>query len=361
MSLFEIAYFVVGFVALIGGADVFVRGASAIAIDLRISPVIVGLTVVAFGTSAPELAVTLESVAEGRVDVAVGNVLGSNIANILVILGLSAMLSPISIHSSFLRFEIPLLIFVSFMFWMCASDGSITRLEGGFLFGGAIAYTLNTVRNVLKERSREKRSKDDSTETNAGQLTLSGVVRNMLLIGIGFVLLVVGSKGIVSGAVKIAVLAGMDELVVGLTIVAIGTSLPEIAMSIIASRKNEGDMAIGNVVGSNMFNILVVIGLGALFSTEGLAVSRGALSFDFPFMCAVAVGLLPAAFSGSRIDRREGLLFLGFYIAYTIYLILDAQGHAVVPEFTVFTFYFCGPLAILALGVSAWRSFRSAS
>jgi cation:H+ antiporter len=351
----EITFFILGFVGLIGGAEIFVKGASAIAGDLRISPVVIGLTVVAFGTSAPELAVTLEGVYTGNVDVAVGNVLGSNIANILVIVGLCALAKPLAVHWQFIRFEIPFLIAITLAFWALSADGMISVVEGWFMFASAVGYTVYTVRNALRERREKKRQETEDDGHEARQMTIGGVVRNMLLIIAGFVLLVVGSKGIVAGAVQIATLAGMDQLAVGLTIVAIGTSLPEVAMSVAASRKDEGEMIIGNVVGSNLFNILVVAGLGAALSFKGLPVTSSAMNFDFPFMCAVTIGLLPAAFAGGQINRWEGVLFLGFYVAYTIYLVLDARGHPAVPTFTLITFYIGGPLALLAIVITAVR------
>ena len=316
--------FIIGLVALIVGAELLVHGAARLAVGFGISPLVVGLTVVAFGTSSPELAVSVGAALSGQADIALGNVIGSNIFNVLFILGVSALIGALVVAQQLVRLDVPLMIGVSFLLLLLGLDGRIGRLDGLLLFAGIVVYTVFAVYQSRKE-SKPVEAEYDHEYGQDGRMGLWRVLRNVGLVIVGLLLLVVGARWLVDGAVSIARALELSELVIGLTIVAVGTSLPEVATSVIASLRGERDIAVGNIVGSNLFNIMAVLGLSAAVGAErrGRA-GRRRCSFDIPFMIAVAVACLPIFFTGNRIARWEGALFLAYYVAYTIYVILDA-------------------------------------
>lgn len=341
---------------LIGGAELLVRGASRLARAAGISPLVVGLTIVAFGTSSPELAVTIGAAWSGRAEVALGNVVGSNILNVLLILGLSAAVAPLAVSRQLVRLDVPLVIGASLLVLVLGLDGRIGRWDGLGLFASVVIYT-----SVLVWRSRQKPSGRAEPEAPSPGRDRRRWVRDALFTGIGLALLVVGAQWLVDAAVTTAKALRMSELVIGLTIVAAGTSLPEVATSVVASLRGERDIAVGNVVGSNLFNLLAVLGAGSAVSPEGIPVPPGALTFDIPVMIAVAVAMLPVFFTGYTIARWEGLMFLGYYVAYTIYLILDATDHAAVPALRTAMTAFVLPLTAVTLVVLAARALRRGS
>jgi cation:H+ antiporter len=307
--------------------------------------------VVAFGTSSPELAVSIQSSLAGQVDIAVGNVVGSNIFNILLILGISAVITPLIVQQQLIRLDVPLMIGLSFAFYLMALNGVIGRLEGLLLFAGIIAYTFFLIRQSRREAKavEEEYSQEYAAKAETGWKPW---VVNLGLVGIGLTLLVLGSNWLVDSAISIARWLGLSELIIGLTIVAAGTSMPEVATSITAAVKGERDIAVGNVVGSNIFNILSVLGLTAIVAPNGVPVSLAAEAFDIPVMLAVAVLALPIFFTGNRIERWEGWLFLFYYVAYTAYLILDAAQHDALPLLNNVLLYGIIPLTVLTLAVS---------
>ena len=316
-----------GLVALVAGGELLVRGASRLAALVGLSPLVIGLTVVAFGTSAPELAVSVSSALSGRADIAVGNVVGSNIFNVLFILGASALIVPLAVNSTLIRSDVPLMIAASLLAAALCLDESVSRVEGGLLFAGLVVYTASCVTAGRRESSSGQ-SRQQPPDAGSTELVPPGEthsrLRNVLLILAGLVLLVLGSEWLVAAATTLARQMGISELVIGLTIVAAGTSLPEVATSIVAALKGERDIAVGNVVGSNLFNILGVLGLAAALSPGGIAVSVQALTFDIPVMIASAVACFLVCLSGREISRFEGALLLGSYIAYTGMLISRA-------------------------------------
>ena len=340
---------VVGGVLLIAGAELLVRGASRLAIAAGISPLVVGLTVVAFGTSSPELAVTVSSAMAGEADVALGNVVGSNIFNVLFILGVSALIAPLVVAQQLVRFDVPIMIGTSLLALLLALDGRLGRIDGVVLFAGIVAYTGI----LLRQSRRESPAVQVEYENAYGQprQRRSSMIGNVFLVLIGLGLLVVGARWLVGAAVDVATALGVSELVVGLTIVAAGTSLPEVATSILATLRGERDIAVGNVIGSNIFNLLAVLGLGSMAAQDGLPVSPGALAFDFPVMIGVAVATLPIFFTGYRIARWEGAVFLGYYVAYTAFLVLDAAEHDALPALRAALGWFVIPLTVLTLAV----------
>lgn len=316
---------VVGLVLLVVGAELLVRGASQMALAVGISPLVIGLTVVAFGTSAPEMAVSVVSGLGGQSNIALGNVVGSNIFNVLLILGVSALVAPLAVAQNLIKLDVPVMIAVSILAFLFGLNGTIGRLEGVLLFTGIIAYTAFLVRQSRRETQAvqaEYAQEYGAKEPRSGK----ALIRDVLLILAGLGLLVLGSKWLVDGAVAIAQKLGVSDLVIGLTIVAAGTSLPELATSVVASIRGERDIAVGNVIGSNIFNILAVLGLSGIVSPSGIAVSSQVLYFDLPVMVVTAAACLPIFFTGSRISRGEGMLFLGGYLAYTAFLIATAMG-----------------------------------
>lgn len=317
------ALLIAGFVLLIIGAESLVRGASKLAAAVGISPLVIGLTVVAFGTSAPEMAVTTISGLAGQTNIALGNVIGSNIFNIFLILGISALVAPLTVSMQLIRLDVPLMIGASLLVYLFALNGVIGRPEGIILFACIIAYTGFLIRQSRRENKAvqaDYEQKYGSKEPRSMNVLFKGT--GLLLVGLG--LLVPGSQWLVAGAVSIAQKLGVSEMVIGLTIVAVGTSLPELATSVVATIRGARDIAVGNVVGSCLFNLLAVMGLAGIVSPGGIAVSLQALHVDLPVMIFTAVLCLPIFFTGKRISRMEGALFLCGYIAYTAWLILTA-------------------------------------
>ncbi len=323
MSLVTAVLFVAGLVLLVGGAEVMVRGASRLATTLGISPLVVGLTVVAFGTSSPELAVGVASAVGGNADIALGNVVGSNIANILLVLGLAALVMPVTTGIRIVRREVPIMIAASLALWLMAAAGSIGRLEGVLLLAAILAYTIYLVRASRQETAYIRAEFSGEYGDGHGPRV---VATNLVLAIVGLAMLLLGAQWIVDGAVAFATSLGIPELIVGLTIVAIGTSLPEIATSVLAGLRGHRDIAVGNVVGSCIFNILMVLGASALVSPQPIAVSPTMLSVDLPLMVASALACLPILYTGQVVSRREGALLLGVYVLYLAYLVLVATG-----------------------------------
>ena len=346
----------VGCVLLISGAELLVRAASRLAVLFGISPLVVGLTVVAFGTGSPELAVSMQSAWTGRPDIAVGNIVGSNTLNVLLVLGLAALIAPLQVSRQLVRLDVPLMIVVSLVFYLFAADGTIGRMEGLLLFCGLVVYTVFAIRKSRREISQPSGSDAPAMSEARSRHALIPSLGDVLLVMAGFGLLVLGAYWIVAGAVAVAHVLGVSELVIGLTIVAVGTSLPEIAATVVAGLRGERDMAVGNVVGSNLFNILAVIGLSSLVSPVGLHVPRAALRVDIPIMVAAAIACLPIFLTGHRIDRWEGGLFLGYYFAYTIYLFLYATAHDALPAFSGLMLGFVLPLTVVTIGILLWRT-----
>lgn len=348
--------FLAGIVLLVAGAEALVRGASRLAAAVGISPLVIGLTVVAFGTSSPELAVTLFAGWSGSPDIALGNVVGSNIFNVLFILGLSGLIAPLVVSQRLVRLEVPLTIGASVLLFALALDGRIGRLDGLVLFLGIVGYTFFVLRQSLKETA-EVRSEYEREFGRRPRPSRQWIVNSGLVV-IGLAMLVAGSRWLVGGAVAVARVMGLSELVIALTIVAAGTSLPEAAASVVAAVRGERDIAVGNVVGSSLFNVLAILGLSALLVPDGIPVAPAALSFDIPVMIAVGVACLPIFFTGYRIARWEGLLFLMYYGCYTLYLILDASRHDTLPAFSAVMVIFILPLTVVTLAVLAIRAWR---
>jgi len=335
---------------LVAGAELLVRGASRLAAYIGIPPLIIGLTVVAYGTSSPELAVSVQSGLQGNADIAVGNVVGSNIFNVMFILGISAMISPLIVSRQLIKLDVPLMILVSIIALLFGMNGMLSRFEGLILVLGIIIYTFFL---TLQARKEKKTATDEFTNEYAhkGSRTPIQWSLNFILIAIGLAMLVYGSQMLVEGSISLARIMGVSDIVIGLTIVAAGTSLPEVATSVIASIKGERDIAVGNVVGSNIFNILGVLGLTALVAPAGVPVATSMLTFDIPVMLVVAIACLPIFFTGGVISRWEGFLFFGYYICYTLYLILRSANHDMLPLFSSIFSIFVIPITVLTFAI----------
>jgi len=350
---------IAGLILLIVGAELLVKGASRLASVIGISPLIIGLTVVAFGTSSPEMAVSVMSGLAGEADVALGNVVGSNIFNVLFILGISALIIPLRVSLQLIRLDVPLMIAVSILIFILAWDGLIGRLDGGLLFLGIVAYTLFLIyQNQKENQSLQNLSDEQSQEVKQEKRhTATQWIIDIGFIILGLALLVLGSQWLVDSAIAIAKYLNVNELIIGLTIIAAGTSLPEVATSVIASIRGERDIAVGNVVGSNIFNILAVLGISSMVSPNGIEVVKSVLVFDIPIMIAVAIACLPVFFTGNIISRWEGAFFLGYYIAYTSYLVLVAMQHQSAEMFQVAMVFFVIPLTVVTLIIFTVRTF----
>ena len=349
--------FFVGLGLLVLGAGTLVKGAARLAAAAGVSALVIGLTVVAFGTSAPELAVSVQSAWQGQADMAVGNVIGSNICNVLLILGVSAAITPLVVAQQLVRRDVPILIVLSGAFWWLARDGALSRTDGVLLVATLVAYTAWIVRVSRRETRAVQAEYEAEYATPADRR--SPVLLDLALIAAGLAMLVVGSNWLVDGAVAFAHWWGVRDVVVSLTVVAIGTSLPELATSVIAALRGERDIAVGNVVGSNVFNLLSVLGLSSTAAPAGLVVTPSMLAFDIPVMIAVAFACLPFFARGYTIPRWQGVLFLLYYGAYLTYLALAETDRDAQQRLSTAMLEFVIPLTVLTLAVVAWRVLRS--
>lgn len=346
--------FLGGLALLVGGAELLVRGASRLAAHFGIPPLVIGLTVVSLGTSSPEIAVSVSSALGGSADLAVGNVVGSNIANVLLILGLSAVITPLVVTSRLIRIDVPIMIGASALVLALALNGLLGRGEGVLLLALFGLYALFLVR--FAGRASPQVQAEFGQEFGPSP---PGPFRYGVAVVTGLVLLLVGSGLLLDSAVDVAIRMGISELVIGLTLIAAGTSMPEIATSVLAAIRQERDIAVGNVVGSNILNLLIVLGLSAAVAPDGIAVPVGALDFDLPFMVVVAVACLPIFVTGSLIARWEGALFLGYYAAYLTYLLLKAAEHDALAPFSAVMAWFVVPLTVITLATLAVRAWRA--
>ncbi|EKV00607.1 K+dependent Na+ exchanger related-protein [Leptolyngbya sp. PCC 7375] len=353
-------FLILGIVFLVVGADFLVRGASNLAAMVRISPLVIGLTVVAFGTSAPELAVSLHASFNDQTQLAVGNVVGSNICNVLLILGASALVAPLVVAQQLIRLDVPIMIGVSGLVFLFSLDGFIDTSDGVVLVLGGLSYTFFLLFQSRREQNPEVQD-EYAQEYGPREFAWSKVGIEFLAFLGGMACLVVGSQLLVRGAVTIAEALEVNPLIIGLTIVAFGTSLPELATSIVASLRGERDIAVGNVVGSNIFNILVVLGVTSALSPNGIAIEPSVLAFDIPVMIGVAIMCFPICFNDNLVSRWEGVLLLTYYLAYTLYLVMKSTEHGSTVMFGSALKYVIVPLTILGLMAITLRSRMSSS
>lgn len=310
---------VVGLVLLVVGADLLIKGAARLASNFGVPALVIGLTVVAFGTSAPELAVSVKAAYAGQAELAIANAVGSNIFNVLVILGIAAMISPLIISHQLIRQDVPIMVGVTVVAVIMTQDGNINKWEAAILALGLVSYTW-----FLFYQGKQKGV--DVSDGEVEEMLKANVPmwQNILLVIGGLVLLVMGARWLVQSAVELATAWGVNEAVIGLTIVAAGTSLPEVVTSVVATIRGQRDIAVGNVVGSNIFNILCVLGISGLVSPMPLLAGEQLATIDIPVMLAVAALCVPVFFIGSVLNRIEGFLFLMLYVAYVWILIAMA-------------------------------------
>jgi cation:H+ antiporter len=348
--------FLAGLVGLVAGAELLVRGASKLALSFGISPLVVGLTIVAFGTSAPEMAVSVGAVLGGQNDIAIGNVVGSNIFNVLFILGISALITPLVVNIQLIRQEVPIMLGASLLLLIFALDGQIGVFDGAMLFALLLVYTVFL---IVQSRSETQSANDEyaaefKPAEKGGWDERLPVQLGLILIGLAF--LVLGSHWLVTAAVVFAKALGVSDVVIALTIVAAGTSMPEVATSVMAAIKGERDIAVGNVVGSSTFNILGCVGLsGMAAGASGLVIPASVMQFDIWVMLAVALACLPVFMTGREIARWEGGVFLFYYVAYVGYLVLLAQQHPSLGGLAFLMTSFALPLTVIAMVVAMVR------
>lgn len=310
----SITLLILSLVALYIGADWLVKGSSALAFKARITPLVVGLTVVAFGTSAPELVVSLNATLNGQGDIAIGNIVGSNIFNIGIILGISAIVYPLQAKQQLTKIDIPIMLFATILLTIFFWNGSLGRLEGGIFFTGIVAYTLFSL-----YYSRKKEQKKEENDEELQEQPNPWYIDTAYIVG-GLIILLFASQLLVKNAISIAQTMGVSEAVIGLTIVAAGTSMPELATSVVAAMKKSPEIAIGNIVGSNIFNILAISGLSSLIHPIH---AENVNYIDLLVMLGISLLLLPLVRSGMTITRAEGIGLVIVYILYTLWLLRE--------------------------------------
>jgi cation:H+ antiporter len=322
----DVVWFLVGLTALVVGAEVMVRGSVEVAARLGISPIVIGLTVVSIGTSMPELAIGVTSTREGSGALAVGNIAGTNVVNLLLILGLSALMVPLAMQARTLRFELPVMAAAAVAMWVLAADGTLSRTDGVILLAGAIGYVVALIR-VTRRESRVVVGEfaDAISAGDRGDAATSGrrpmaLYAAMMLVGIAIVVL--GADWLVDGAVGLARGFGVSDALIGLTVVAIGTSAPELVTTVVSTIRGDRDVAIGNLMGSSIFNILLILGITCLVPVHGLALPDILVRIDIPIMVAAALICVPVFISGRRVSRGEGGAMVAAYLVYLGYLLV---------------------------------------
>lgn len=323
MMLSNVLTFLFGLIVITVGAEILLKGASKIASLLNIRPIVIGLTVVSVGTSLPELAVGLTAIGEGAGDIAVGNIAGTNIVNILFILGLSAAIRPLPLQMKSVKTELYTMIFAGILLFVLSLDGRLNTWDGLLMFILGIIYLIIIVRTSKNERafvqSEFKEEFEPSTTKEKADYKVWSW--NVMLLFCGIIATIYGAEKLVDGAVSIAQYFGMSDAVIGLTIIAIGTSAPELATTIVGTIRNERDVAIGNLLGSSIINIFIILGITSIFTSNGVNVSDDILWFDLPLVALVALVCYPVFRSDQMVSRREGILFVSLYLAYLSYLL----------------------------------------
>ena len=348
LSPWNLLQLLCGLVLLIAGAELLVRCAVRMAANLKVRPLLIGLTVVALGSSAPQLTVSLQAALSDSTDIAVGSVIGSNIFNILVTLGLSALIIPLRVSRQLVRLDIPLMILASGLVFALALNKQLDRLDGVILLGGLLIYLALLLRQ--SRHSGHHHSNHDLPRTSW--------LHNILLMLSALALLGLAGHLLLGAAVTVATELGLSERIIGLTIIAVSTSLPELATSLIAALRGQREIAVGNVIGSNVFNLLGVLGLTALVAPAPLSVSPNALAFDLPVMLGVAALCLPVFYTGYRVTRAEGLLFLGLYLAYGLHVVSFTTGMPLAGKLEHLMLLYVLPALLLFLLFSTLRAWR---
>lgn len=346
-----------GLILLVAGAELLVRAAVRLAARLHVRPLIIGLTIVALGSSAPQMAVSLQATLAENTDIAVGSVIGSSIFNILVTLGLSALIIPLRVSRQLVRLDIPLMIGASLLVFVLAYNEELTPVDGLILLAALLLY----LGLLLRQSRHSARPQAGADHTGQGLPPASSNppwVSSLLSMLLGLGLLAFAGHLLLQAAVEVASDLGLSERIIGLTVIAVGTSLPALATSLIAALRGQRDIAVGNVIGSNLFNLLGVLGFTALVAPMPLSVSPNALDFDLPVMLGVAVLCLPVFYSGYRVTRAEGLLFLGLYLAYGLHVVSFTTGMPLAGKLENLMLFFVLPALVAFLLFSSLRAWR---
>ncbi|WP_020401844.1 calcium/sodium antiporter [Gracilimonas tropica] len=322
-----VALFILGLVILIAGAELFLNSVDKFGLAWSVSPVVMGLTVVAFATGAPELAISLQAAADGKPDLVLGNILGSNIANILLILGIAGLVKPLKITNRIIKIDVPVVIGASVLLFILSLDGELAPLDGIIILAALMIYSIFVYRQIRQDQKNNQKNNEENPSKLDEPVNAWFYTKYILILLVGLVFIVLGSRWMVDSAVEIAGALGISELIIGLTIVSIGTSLPEVATSLSAVRHNDSDTAVANVMGSNLYNIFLTLGLTIVVAPGALSVSPDALKLDMPFMIIVALACLPLFWPGKVLGRAEAAGFLFYYAAYLTYLVFIAIGH----------------------------------
>ncbi|MGN8276326.1 calcium/sodium antiporter [Pseudomonas sp. SMV71] len=338
-----------GLLLLIAGAELLVRTAVGLAARLQVRPLIIGLSVVALGSSAPQMAVSLQATLAHNADIAVGSVIGSSIFNILVTLGLSALIIPLRVSRQLVRLDIPLMIGASLLVFVLAWNEELTRLDGVLLLMALAVYL-----GLLLRQSRHS-ARPHAVDVEGARASW---LKSLSMIVLGLAMLIFAGHLLLGAAVEVATDLGLSERIIGLTVVAVSTSLPELATSLIAALRGQRDIAVGNVIGSNLFNLLGVLGVTALAAPTPLSVSPNALDFDLPVMLGVAVLCLPVFYSGYRVTRAEGLLLLGLYLAYGLHVVSFTTGMPLAGRLEHLMLFYVLPTLLAFLLFSSLRAWR---
>ncbi|QRY50842.1 calcium/sodium antiporter [Mycolicibacterium septicum] len=322
----SVGWFVVGLVALAIGAEVMVRGGAQLASRLGISPMLVGLTVVSIGTSLPELAVGVTAALEDSGELAVGNIAGTNVVNILFILGLSALIRPLAIERRTLRFDLPVMAGAAVLLWVLAVNGVLSRLDGLILVCGAIVYTVVLIQMSRRESratvAEYAQAFPAAPEPGEATKRVGGkTVQHVAMTVTGIAVVILGAEWLVGGAVGIAREFGVSDALIGLTVVAIGTSAPELVTTIVSTVRGERDIAVGNLLGSSVYNILLILGITCLVPANGLALTHNLVWIDIPLMVAASLACIPIFVSGRRVHRAEGAAMVTAYLGYLVFLL----------------------------------------
>ena len=320
--LTALAWCAAGLAGLIAGAELVLHGGIQLAGRLGISPIVIGLTIVAVGTSAPELAVGIDAVLQGSGDIAVGNIAGTNVVNILLILGLSALMRPLALRAETLWLDLPMMVVASFALLYMASDGDLSRTEGIVLVSASLIYTTAVLHVARRERKAVRMSfaREIAAATRPSESNGS-LIPNLTALVVGLGVIVVAADWLVDGSVSLARFWGVSDAFIGLTIVAIGTSSPELVTTIVSTLRKQRDIAIGNLLGSSVYNILFILGVTCLVPSSAIPVAQSLIAVDIPVMTVVALVCVPVFYSGREVSRTEGALFVGAYIVYIAYLI----------------------------------------
>ena len=348
LSPWNLLQLLCGLALLVAGAELLVRCAVRMAANLKVRPLLIGLTLVAVGSSAPQLTVSLQAALNDTADIAVGSVIGSNIFNILVTLGLSALIIPLRVSRQLVRLDIPLMILASGLVFALALNKQLDRLDGAVLLGGLLVYLALLLRQSRHSGHHHPRH----------DLPRTSWLHNLVLMLAALLLLGLAGHLLLGAAVTLATELGLSERIIGLTIIAVSTSLPQLATSLIAAFRGQREIAVGNVIGSNVFNLLGVLGLTALVAPAPLSVSPNALAFDLPVMLGVAALCLPVFYTGYRVTRGEGLLFLGLYLAYGLHVVSFTTGMPLAGKLEHLMLFFVLPALLLFLLLSTLRAWR---